>query len=519
MNWERHFEHAAAGDVYVFLGVVILLWGVHIILWWTLVIPKKTDTKGSLAWLFAFLSLPVISVLIFFCLSPKMDGSRFNDPKLMKYMERQANRQAELLQISAKQKCPQTERDISPGEVSQEHFKEQHLFYEYRELILFNLRSLHAFYSDDNILDIFTDGNGHFDALCEDINRATSFVHLEFYIIRDDVLFARIRQLLVNKAREGVRICILYDAMGSQRVKKHVWESLEKEGIRTISFFPKRHGIFQIHPNHRNHRKIVTIDNQIAYVGGFNVGREYLGMDGKIGNWRDTQLRIQGRGAIGLEVRFLQDWEASGGEIDAADTHVSQYRIPFEKCRETQKLCGVQIIHSGPDYAVKAIRDTYIKLIACAKERVCIQTPYFVPDEAFLSVVLICVRSGVEVNLMIPGRGDHPFVYWATYFYMGELLLAGANCYTYDAGFLHSKGIVVDGKVFCYGTANLDVRSFSLNFEVNAVVYDENKAVEMEQIFRRDLQNCTKITKEQYLSRGRRVKLKEQISRLLGPVL
>lgn len=519
MNWERHFDHAAAGEFYVFLGAVILLWGVHIILWWTLVIPEKTDTKGSLAWLFAFLSLPVISVVIFFCLSPKMDGRRFTDPKLKESMERQANRQAELLQISGKQKRPPSDQGSSPGELSQEHLKEQHILREYRELILFNLHTLHAFYSDDNALDIFTDGNGHFDALCEDISRATSYVHLEFYIIRDDVLFARIRQLLVKKAKEGVRICILYDAMGSQRVKKHVWKSLEKEGIRTSPFFPKRHGIFQMHPNHRNHRKIVTIDNQIAYVGGFNVGREYLGMDGKIGDWRDTQLRIQGSGAIGLEVRFLQDWKASGGVIAKADSDMSQNRITRAERREAQNLCGVQIIHSGPDYKVKAIRDTYIKLIACAKERVCIQTPYFVPDEAFLSAVLICVRSGVEVNLMIPGRGDHPFVYWATYFYMGELVLAGANCYTYDAGFLHSKGIVVDGKVFCYGTANLDVRSFSLNFEVNAVVYDEKKATEMEQVFRRDLQSCTKVTRERYLNRGRRVKLKEQVSRLLGPVL
>ena len=160
-----------------------------------------------------------------------------------------------------------------------------------------------------------------------------------------------------------------------------------------------------------------------------------------------------------------------------------------------------------------------MRLINKAEHKIYIQTPYFIPDDALLTSLLIAIYSGVEVNLMIPCKPDHPFVYWATYSYMGELVMAGANCYTYDGGFLHSKGLIVDDKVFCYGTANMDIRSFALNFEVNAVVYDEKKAQEMIGYFTDDLRHCTRITKDMYAGRSLPLRIKEQISRLLSPLL
>lgn len=179
----------------------------------------------------------------------------------------------------------------------------------------------------------------------------------------------------------------------------------------------------------------------------------------------------------------------------------------------------MQIISSGPDNTGELIKNNYLRLIHKAEKSIYIQTPYFIPDEAILNALMIAVKSGVEVNIMIPCMPDHPFVYWATYSYVGDMVMAGANCYTYDDGFLHSKGIVVDGKVFCYGTANMDIRSFSLNFEVNAVVYDKKKAMEMEAIFKKDLESSTRITRDAYVVRPLKIRVKEQICRLLSPVL
>ena len=185
----------------------------------------------------------------------------------------------------------------------------------------------------------------------------------------------------------------------------------------------------------------------------------------------------------------------------------------------TKDRCEIQIISSGPDAQEQTIRDNYVRLIHKARKSIYIQTPYFIPDEAMLTALYIAIRSGIEVHIMIPCKPDHPFVYWATYSYIGDMVMAGANCYTYNNGFLHAKGLIVDEKVFCYGTANMDIRSFALNFEVNAVVYDEKKAREMTAIFKEDLKLCKKITRDIYAGRNLTVRIKEQVSRLLSPLL
>ena len=180
---------------------------------------------------------------------------------------------------------------------------------------------------------------------------------------------------------------------------------------------------------------------------------------------------------------------------------------------------AVQIISSGPDSKWQNIRNVYLKMISKARKSIYIQTPYFIPDESVMDAICIAAMSGVDVRVMIPCKPDHPFVYWATYSYIGDLLEAGAKCYTYDNGFLHAKGMVVDGLVSCYGTANMDIRSFKLNFEVNAVIYSSRVAKRMEQIFQEDLKHCTRMTRYLYGRRSYLVRFKEQFSRLLSPLL
>ena len=217
---------------------------------------------------------------------------------------------------------------------------------------------------------------------------------------------------------------------------------------------------------------------------------------------------------MGLQLRFILDWNYATRE-----NLLQRPALLINPTPGSRDGCKMQIITSGPDNTIDQIRDNYMRLITKAKERIYIQTPYFIPDEAVLQALLIAVRSGIEVNIMIPCKPDHPFVYWATYSYIGDLVMAGANCYTYENGFLHGKGVMADAEVFCYGTANMDIRSFSLNFEVNAVVYSKKKAQEMERIFKEDLKCCRQITKDVYASRPLIIRLKEQVCRLLSPLL
>lgn len=385
---------------------------------------------------------------------------------------------------------------------------------EYSDLVMYNLETMGAVFTDDNDVDIFTDGKDKFEALIEDIRRAEQFIHVQYYIIKNDVVFARIKEELIKKAEEGVEVRILFDAMGCRFVSSKVWRELRKKGVMVAEFFPALLKKLHLRMNYRNHRKIVVIDNRVAYVGGFNVAKEYVGLDKKFGDWRDTHLRIEGSAVIGLSVRFLLDWNYAAREnLFNDEKYVSGY------ASGKKDFCKMQIISSGPDSMEPGIRDNYVRLIHKAKKSIHIQSPYFIPDEALMSALLVAIHSGIEVSVMIPCKPDHPFVYWATYSYIGELVMAGADCYTYNKGFMHAKGLIVDDSVFCYGTANMDIRSFSLNFEVNAVVYDEEKAKEMAEYFRKDLKFSTKISKRAYAERKLSVRIKEQVSRLLSPLL
>ena len=279
-------------------------------------------------------------------------------------------------------------------------------------------------------------------------------------------------------------------------------------------FFPALLGQLQLRVNYRNHRKIVVIDGRVGFVGGFNVGREYLGRDKKFGYWRDTHLCIEGAAVTSLAVRFVLDWNYAAKENLFLED--SLFEIP-QYTRNGRD--PVQIISSGPDSKTKMIHDNYLRLIHRAQDHVYIQTPYFIPDDSILDALKIAAKSGVDVRIMIPCKPDHPFVYWATYSYIGEMVAAGAKCYVYNNGFLHAKTLSIDGMVACVGTANMDFRSFGLNFEVNAVIYSERTVQRLERAFENDMTLCTQVTRKVYDERGLVIKAKEQFSRLLSPLL
>lgn len=384
----------------------------------------------------------------------------------------------------------------------------------FRDLVLYNLEAGQAVLTDNNDIRIYTDGKEKFHALIEEMKRAKKYIHVQYYIIRNDEVWQDIEKVLIEKAHEGVEVRVLFDSMGCRTMHKRDWDRLKREEIRVAEFFPAILGQLQMRVNYRNHRKIVVIDGKVGFVGGFNVGREYIGKDEKFGYWRDTHLCIEGAAVTSLAVRFVLDWNYAAHENLFLEDHL--FEIPQY---DRHGFDPVQIISSGPDSQTKTIHDNYLHLIHSARNHVYIQTPYFIPDASILDALKIASRSGVDVRIMIPCKPDHPFVYWATYSYIGEMVAAGAKCYVYNNGFLHAKTLSVDGMVACVGTANMDIRSFGLNFEVNATIYSERTVQRLERAFENDMTMSTQVTRKIYEERNLLIRFKEQFSRLLSPLL
>ena len=473
----------------------------HLVIWNMLfaiviVFFQRRDPKSVWAWLLLLYFIPVLGFVFYLLLGQDMHKRKmFRNKEVEDHIGEDIRRQEYRLKTGEEQELD--------GNIK-----------GYEDLVMYNLETGSAVLTKDNDVDIFIDGNEKFRALKEDLRKAEHFIHIQYYIIKNDVVFNEIKDILIEKAAQGVEVRVLFDAMGCRSVRHSYWKKLNAKGVQTAEFFPALLRRLQLRINYRNHRKIVVIDNKVAYVGGFNVAKEYIDLDEKFGHWRDTHLRIRGSAVLSLQVRFILDWNYAAGE------NLLEKKALFQGTRAGNRdHCDLQIISSGPDKTTQQIHDNYLRLINKAQKSIYIQTPYFIPDEAILNALMIAVKSGIEVNIMIPCMPDHPFVYWATYSYIGDMVMAGANCYTYNNGFLHSKGMIVDDKVLCYGTANMDIRSFALNFEVNAVIYDEKKAKEMVDIFRKDLEVCRQITKDYYAGRKLKIRVKEQVCRLLSPLL
>lgn len=381
----------------------------------------------------------------------------------------------------------------------------------YKDLVYLHLRNDDAIITQNNEVEIFTDGQKKFHALLGDIDNAEDHIHLLYYIVRDDKLGDRIIDALIRKAKQGVQVRFLYDDMGSRKLSRKAIKRMRRAGVEAEAFFPSFIPKINLKINYRNHRKLAIIDGKVGYIGGFNIGDEYLGFDPRFGYWRDTHLRLYGDAVRTMQTRFILDWnQASRHDIYYADRYFAA-----EPAGDT----GVQIVSSGPDSEWEQIKNGYIKMISSAKKYVYIQTPYFIPDGSLSDALKIAVLSGVDVRIMIPNKPDHPFVYWATYSNVGELLKAGASIYIYQNGFLHAKTIVVDGQIASVGTANIDVRSFQLNFEVNAFLYSDKVAGELTERFLEDINKSTQMSYQLYKKRSRWIKFKEAIARLLSPVL
>ncbi|MFB4170121.1 cardiolipin synthase [Virgibacillus sp. JSM 102003] len=475
----------------VFFGFILFF---NIALALAIIFLERKDPSSTWAWLMVLLFIPIAGFILYLVF-----GKRLSSQRIFTWDTKS--------KLGVKKAVQQQLRAIEGNNFD---FKHKELV-EYKDLYYLHLRNNDALFTQDNSVKIYTDGEEKFTALLEDLEKAKDHIHLLYYIIRHDQLGKRIADVLIRKASQGVEVRALYDDMGSRGISKKFLNRMRKAGVQVESFFPPKIPKVNLKINYRNHRKLAIIDGTVGYIGGFNIGDEYLGHNKKFGYWRDTHLRISGDAVPNMQTRFILDWnQASRNDIMYEDRY-------FEA--ESDGDVGVQIVSSGPDSDWEQIKNGYIKMIMTAKEYVYIQTPYFIPDESLRDALRIAVLSGVDVKIMIPNKPDHPFVYWATLSYIGDLLNAGADVYIYQHGFLHAKTIVVDGKIASVGTANIDVRSFRLNFEVNAFLYDKGLAERLVEAFHDDVARSTIMTRKLYAKRSLGIRFKESVSRLLSPIL
>ncbi|MEK4230974.1 cardiolipin synthase [Solibacillus sp. FSL H8-0538] len=462
----------------------------------TLIFLERKDPSSSWAWILVLFFLPLVGFVFYLLL-----GRKLRKKHLFRWEGSKDIGIDKLIDFQ-----------IEAIKNDQLDYRTDHVK-DYNHLIYMNLTTNNSVLTQDNDVVIYLDGTDKFEALIEDILAAKDHIHIQYYIFKVDNLGQRILNVLIKKVKQGVKVRILYDEMGSRGVRKRHFKDLTDVGGEVEVFFPSIFPMINPRLNFRNHRKIVVIDGRIGYIGGFNVGDEYLGLTSKFGYWRDTHLRIEGSAVHPLQTRFILDWN------QASTKQRINYSERYFPAIPKKGEAAMQIISSGPDTEWEVIKNGYIKLITNAKKYVYIQSPYFIPDDSFLDAVKIATLSGIDVRIMIPNKPDHIFVFWATYSYVGQLVHAGAKIYHYAKGFIHAKMIVVDDEAASVGTANIDVRSFSLNFEVNAFIYDREIAHKLAEIFEQDILDCSELTVEIYENRSNIVKFKESISRLLSPIL
>lgn len=478
------------------ITLLIIIYIMNIISILTLLFVDKKNISFTISWILVLTFIPIFGFILYIFL-----GSSYN----LKFMSR----------TYSLKKVEQKYADMfgKHREILQtKELKE-------KDVILLNTNSSMSYFTNNNDVTLFTSAKDKFDKLFEDIKNAHETIHIEYFIIKSkDQIGKELIELLSQKAKENVKVKVIYDRFGCYKTRFKDFNPLIKNGGKVLRFLPSfiRSAI---NLNYRLHRKIVVIDNKIAYTGGINVGDEYLGKYKHITPWRDSAIRITGDSVNLLQLRFLYDWYylIAQNKKTLNDFKIDEIIKKDYIVAKQKKQIGMQILSSGPDSDYEYIKDTYVKLVSDAQKYVYIQSPYLVPDETLLNTLRIAILCGIDVKIIIPGIPDKKAIYNITLSYAQDLINYGAHIYLYN-GFIHAKSIVTDDYITTIGTCNMDVRSFSLNYEDNAILYDKEFAQQNRKVFEDDLKNCTELTQEQIDSKGKIFKMKQSLLRFISPL-
>ena len=460
-------------------------------------VMENRRPQSTLAWMLVLFFAPGIGLLIYLFFG--RDNKAFSKQSKLLMQDLEANARPLLSPILGRQ-------DTELARLESESVSRKKL------AMLVRRNSLSAL-TTRNRVEIQQDASRFYPSLIEDLKAARQSIHLQYFIWAVDPFTEGLKEILIEKARAGVEVRLLYDPIGSQaHVGRRYVKNMLAAGIKMAATSP----FYHLHTiSYRNHRKITVIDGAIGYTGGMNIGQEHL--DGGVGfdYWRDTQVRLVGESAAILQAVFMVDWYNAVKE--------NLFHAKYFPCDAKEPLEGgvpVQILTSGPDSQWAAIRQLYALMIVSAQRHVYLQSPFFLPDASIAEALRAAALSGIDVKVMVSARpSGNRLPGWAGNTYIEEIVNAGVRVFLYEKGYLHAKTISIDSEICSIGSANIDIRSFSINYELNAVFYDKQIAGQLEGDFELDLAYCSEFDPEEYQKRGTALRFRDSVARVLSPLL
>ena len=476
--------------------IIIIVYTVILLLVCLRVIFETHSSTKTLAYLLFCTFIPVIGIIFYLTFG-------INYWKVKTYTNK-AKQDDNLLKQLKKNIPHYNQTIVAPEEAAD---------MQHAELATMLIKDIKSPLTRYNKVKLLLNGEEKFPELISCLENAKHHIHLEYYIYEQDEIGSTIIELLIKKASEGVEVRFIYDDFGSPTIKKKIERRMREAGIEIHPFSKVHFYLLANRINYRNHRKIVIVDGQTAFTGGINVSDKYINnKKGKL-FWRDTHLRIDGPGVYYLQYLFLADWSF------CCDTPPKVDRSYFAEQVLQKEDTYVQVVGSGPDSEQPFVLFSILQAIYLAKEEILITTPYFIPGDNIMDALRIAASSGLSVKLLVPGKSDSRLVNSASKANYDELLKAGVEIYLYEKGFVHAKTMVTDGKLSMIGTANMDYRSFDLNFEVNAIVYDVPFSEKLRTVFFDDLKHAKKINEKLWSNRAFYYKLGDRLARLFSPAL
>lgn len=474
--------------------LVTILYFLTVVFIAILIILENRNPVKTISWILVLVLLPFAGIIIYLFFGQEYRKTKMYSRKGLRDLEKLRNITLEQLD-----NLPTNQLKMSDK------------LYVKRHLMNLMLSNSNAILTNNNDLKVLRNGEETFPEIFRAIEEARHHIHLEYYIVENDRIGNYLRELLIQKALEGVEVRFIYDDVGSWELKKKWIRTMTDAGVKVDCFMRVRFPMLTSRVNYRNHRKILVVDGDTAFVGGLNFADRYQDGVSGIGPWRDTHLKVVGGGATALQIIFMADWYFVSKEILKGEKYFNPFVPGNGKF--------VQMVASGPDSDWESIGQAYFAAIASATESVYISTPYLMPTADIVTALKTSALGGIDVRIIVPGMSDAITPKWGTNSYIEELLEAGVKIYFYKAGFIHSKVIVVDGIFSSVGTANLDFRSLETNFEVNAMIYDEETTAILAGQFLDDQAKSEQVILEEWVKRPRINKIKESFARILSPML
>ncbi|MBS1528690.1 MAG: cardiolipin synthase [Bacteroidetes bacterium] len=459
------------------------------------IVSNIHSTEKALAYMLVTIFVPFLGIAIYFAF-----GLDYRKNKL--YSKKIVTDKTIREELQRRIKLESEKAWSSPEPVIQRH----------KKLALYLLNDGMSPLSGNNEVKLLVNGEQKFPEVLEALHNARHHIHIQYYIFEDGEIADQIKDVLIQKAREGVQVRFIYDDFGSRSIRKAFVDELRANGVEAYPFYKVLFILLANRVNYRNHRKIIIVDGCVGFTGGINVSDRYVNKPGQL-YWRDTHVKITGPGVYYLQYLFICDWNFCSGK------RLKLHPDYFCATPDAKGKAIVQIAASGPDSDHPTLMFSMEQAISLTEKELLITTPYFIPGQKIMDALVVAAMSGVQIKLLVPGESDSAFINMAARSYYSELMEAGVEIYQYKKGFIHAKTVVSDGELAIVGTANMDNRSFEMNFEVISMIYDPETAKELRDIFYGDLKHSVKISLKSWKKRPFYKRLPERLVRLFSPLL